>query len=165
MLTRAIGVKWDHPKRYRAAPGEAVSERHLRLNSGIVEVAFGSGALVTIEGPAKLRIDSEMKCFSHYGKLSANCPPSAHGFTVRFRGGRVVDLGTEFAMESEPKGKTEVHVLNGEVIVALTDDDENVLKEQNLTGNVAVRLNPDDCLLYTSPSPRDLSTSRMPSSA
>ena len=24
---------------------------------------------------------------------------------------------------------------------------------------------PDDCLLYTSPSPRDLSTSRMPSSA
>ena len=27
------------------------------------------------------------------------------------------------------------------------------------------RLNPDDCLLYTSPSPRDRSVSRMPSSA
>ena len=27
------------------------------------------------------------------------------------------------------------------------------------------RLSFDDCLLYTSPSPRDLSTSRMPSSA
>ena len=28
-----------------------------------------------------------------------------------------------------------------------------------------IRANPSDCLLYTSPSPRDLSTSRMPSSA
>ena len=28
-----------------------------------------------------------------------------------------------------------------------------------------LRLYPDTCLLYTSPSPRDLSTSRMPSSA
>ena len=28
-----------------------------------------------------------------------------------------------------------------------------------------IALSPDDCLLYTSPSPRDLSTSRMPSSA
>ena len=33
------------------------------------------------------------------------------------------------------------------------------LRELNLT------LQPGDCLLYTSPSPRDLSTSRMPSSA
>ena len=30
---------------------------------------------------------------------------------------------------------------------------------------VAELINLDDCLLYTSPSPRDLSTSRMPSSA
>ena len=30
---------------------------------------------------------------------------------------------------------------------------------------VAKKLNADACLLYTSPSPRDLSTSRMPSSA
>ena len=28
-----------------------------------------------------------------------------------------------------------------------------------------IRVEVDDCLLYTSPSPRDLSTSRMPSSA
>ena len=36
------------------------------------------------------------------------------------------------------------------------------------SGTVQITVDPDlgaDCLLYTSPSPRDLSTSRMPSSA
>ena len=40
------------------------------------------------------------------------------------------------------------------------------LINRKLTGNnYHVYLNPERCLLYTSPSPRDLSTSRMPSSA
>ena len=34
-----------------------------------------------------------------------------------------------------------------------------------LASLVFIQLSPDSCLLYTSPSPRDLSTSRMPSSA
>ena len=38
-----------------------------------------------------------------------------------------------------------------------------ILKEANLKCNVYT--SPHICLLYTSPSPRDLSTSRMPSSA
>ena len=33
------------------------------------------------------------------------------------------------------------------------------------TANVLARVEPDICLLYTSPSPRDGATSRMPSSA
>ena len=144
VLTRAIDVEWKHAKRFQAGIGQPVTEKHLRLESGIVEVSFRSGATVTVEGPAKLRIDSAMKCFSHYGKLTANCPPSAHGFTVKFRGGQVVDLGTEFALDAQPEGKTKVHVLDGEVIVALTDDDENVLREQNLKGNSAVEMDPDE---------------------
>ena len=35
----------------------------------------------------------------------------------------------------------------------------------SLTGGKTIRSIPTVCLLYTSPSPRDLSTSRMPSSA
>ena len=37
--------------------------------------------------------------------------------------------------------------------------------ERNITIAVDVQPDPESCLLYTSPSPRDLSTSRMPSSA
>ena len=35
----------------------------------------------------------------------------------------------------------------------------------NRKGNISEREHPQSCLLYTSPSPRDLSSSRMPSSA
>ena len=143
VLTRAIGIEWEHPSRHQADLGQPITERWLRVKSGIAEVSFSSGATVSIEGPARLRLDSAMYVFSKSGKLAANCPPSAHGFTVRFRGGKVVDLGTEFALDSDPEGKTRVHVLSGEVIVALTDEDNAVLQEQNLKGNSAVVLNPD----------------------
>jgi ferric-dicitrate binding protein FerR (iron transport regulator) len=126
VLTRAIDIEWQHPSRFQAALGQPITDRWLRVESGVAEVSFSSGATVSIEGPARLRLDSAMHVFSKSGKLTANCPPSAHGFTVRFRGGRVVDLGTEFGLDAEPEGKTRVHVLNGEVIVALTDEDDNV---------------------------------------
>ena len=143
VLTRAIDLEWEHPRRFQAEAGQPVTERFLRLKSGVAEVEFSSGALVTIEGPARLRIDSPMKCFSMWGKFAANCPPSAHGFTVRFKGGKIIDLGTEFALESERDGKTAVHVLSGEVMVATTDDEDNVLKEISVKTNSAVELNPD----------------------
>ncbi len=143
VLTRAIDIEWEHPRRFQANLGHPVTERMLRLKSGIAEITFSSGATVTVEGPAKLRIDSPMNCCSMYGKFAANCPPSAHGFTVRFKGGKIIDLGTEFALDTEPEGKTAIHVLSGEVIVATTDADENVLKEISVKGNSAVVLNPD----------------------
>ncbi|MEM8955650.1 MAG: hypothetical protein AAGD22_15965 [Verrucomicrobiota bacterium] len=143
VLTRAIDVEWEHPRRFQAVPGEPITEKHLRLASGIAEITFSSGAVVTIQGPAKLRIDEPLHCFSHYGKLAANCPESAYGFTVRFPGGRVVDLGTEFAMESSETGKTRVQVLSGEVVVALTDENEDILAEKNLLEHGAVDLDPN----------------------
>ena len=39
------------------------------------------------------------------------------------------------------------------------------LKSSKKTSKKTISLKKDTCLLYTSPSPRDLSTSRMPSSA
>lgn len=138
VLTRAIDVVWSHHTRFQAEVGQPITEKYLRIDSGILEVQFASGAVATIEGPAKFRLDSPMNCFNHYGKLAVYCPQSAYGFMVRFPGGRITDLGTEFALNSEPDGKTKVHVLDGEVIVARTDEDDRVLSEQNLLGHSAV---------------------------
>jgi hypothetical protein len=110
----------------------------LGIESGIIEISFSSGATVTLEGPARLKLDSEMKCRLVHGKLAANCPPSAYGFVVEFPKGNVLDLGTEFGISTSPDGKTDVHVLDGEVIVSRTDSDHRVLSEQNLFGNSAV---------------------------
>ena len=54
--------------------------------------------------------------------------------------------------------KERILPLKGEVLVKSGDslNPETIVASTNLPGN---------CLLYTSPSPRDLSTSRMPSSA
>ena len=54
--------------------------------------------------------------------------------------------------------------------VDLDDPEKLILHAEEITG-IAIKLRNtfscqlNDCLLYTSPSPRDLSTSRMPSSA
>ncbi|MEM1297266.1 MAG: FecR domain-containing protein, partial [Verrucomicrobiota bacterium] len=138
VLTRAIDVEWFRPKNKPAGVGQPINQKGLRLSSGILEVQFSSGATVTVEGPARLNLNDPMKCHLLYGKLAANCPPSAHGFVVKFPKGKVIDLGTEFALNATPKGKTDVHVLNGEVIVARTDEEERVLSEQNLLGHTAV---------------------------
>ena len=52
-----------------------------------------------------------------------------------------------------PQSRLDVEV--GDVLQTRVDDRDNLV--------VVTRI--EDCLLYTSPSPRDLSTSRMPSSA
>ena len=85
-----------------------------------------------------------MSCFAKRGKLAVNVPESAHGFTVRVRGGKIVDLGTSFAVDVDHTGAADVHVLEGEVVVSMTDDNEHVLTRQNLPQSTAVRLNPDD---------------------
>ncbi len=141
VLTRVIDVKWSHPTRFRGEIGEALERGWLKIDAGVVELVFSSGASVSLEGPAQLRIDSPLKCFSDSGMLVANCPESAYGFTIEFRGGEVVDLGTEFALNTRVEGETNVHVLNGKVNVALLDDTREVIERQELTENTAVVLN------------------------
>ncbi len=143
VLTRAINLEWQRPDRFGAELGQPIEPGWLRIKSGIAEITFGQGALVSVEGPAQIRIDDAMNCRSKFGKLSAVCPESAHGFTIHFRGGKVVDLGTQFALNSTAEGKTDVHVIDGEVIVALTDDEDHVLREEKLTTRLAVSLDPD----------------------
>ena len=138
VLTRAIDVAWSSPPDSRPGIGEAIKQLDLEIESGIIEISFSSGATVTLEGPARLKLDSEMKCRLVHGKLAANCPPSAYGFVVEFPKGNVLDLGTEFGINTSSDGKTDVHVLDGEVIVSCTDSDHRVLSEQNLLGNSAV---------------------------
>ena len=60
----------------------------------------------------------------------------------------------------------EVAMLAQELGYAVSGSDLLMLDGQNEAGVRVTRVDhPGDCLLYTSPSPRDLSTSRMPSSA
>lgn len=116
MLTRSVDVVWD-PSLPTARVNDRIAARTLKLSSGLIQLEFFSGATLVLEGPAELEIVSAMRCECRLGKLRADVPPQASGFTVGGGSLDVVDLGTEFAMRVEEAGAGEVHVLNGEVSI------------------------------------------------
>jgi hypothetical protein len=54
------------------------------------------------------------------GRLAADVPPAAKGFTVITPTGDAVDLGTRFGVDVPSSGAAEVHVFHGEVITKAT---------------------------------------------
>lgn len=114
ILTKAVGVEWvagSSPLQVN----DRIAARRLKIAAGVLQLEFFNGPTVVIEGPAEFEIVSDMRCICHYGKLRADVPPHAIGFTIGGGEFDVVDLGTEFAMRVTERGAGEVHVLQGEV--------------------------------------------------
>ncbi|MBI4602768.1 MAG: FecR domain-containing protein [Planctomycetes bacterium] len=89
--------------------------RTLRIERGLAELGFRSGARLVLEGPASLELVSSSCARLIVGKATARVPGSAKGFTLLSPQGRVVDLGTEFGMAVEEDGDTRVLVFEGQV--------------------------------------------------
>ncbi|QDU58700.1 FecR domain-containing protein [Aeoliella mucimassa] len=90
--------------------------RRLDLRSGLAKLTFESGAQLILQGPSNFLVESSMDGSMDTGKLSAVVPVQAHGFKVSTPTAKVVDLGTEFGLEVDDRGDTEVHVFDGEVL-------------------------------------------------
>jgi hypothetical protein len=82
-------------------------------------LAFFSGVVLTVEGPADVDLRGRDRLFCHHGKLRVRVTPGAQGFTVQTPGTEVVDLGTEFGLNLAPGGKTRVMVFEGEAAVSV----------------------------------------------
>jgi hypothetical protein len=113
MLIRAVDARWGQSNE---APqvGGALGPGWLRLESGLAQVVFYSGARVVIEGPAELQIISPTEAVCPNGRLLVEVPQPARGFRLRTDQLSVVDLGTAFGVDAT-QGRTEVHVFKGEV--------------------------------------------------
>jgi len=145
-LKQSANSKWDGTAWQPGA--ELHAGQRLVLKQGLAQIAYASGAMVILEGPAELVVGAkgsgirgqgpgvrnqgsegggDNACSLASGKLVAQVPPSAHGFTVDTPRLTIVDLGTEFAVSVELPAQseirnlkseipsTEVHVLRGEV--------------------------------------------------
>ncbi len=88
-----------------------------RLTMGVVELEFDGGAHVSIEGPAEFAARSGKRLELTRGRLTAYVPKQARGFTVDTPTAEVVDLGTEFGVQVDGQGSTDLHVLRGRVEV------------------------------------------------
>ena len=89
--------------------------RDIMIDSGLVELLHSSGVRVVIEGPAHYSITGRNRALLNYGRCVATVPNGAEGFTVDYPNGKIIDLGTEFAMEVSPDGSLQVGVFKGKV--------------------------------------------------
>lgn len=98
------------------SPGTVVRGEEHELKAGTVEFITAQGARVVIEAPATFRFENAQRLRLLHGRVAADVPPSAKGFTVVTPTGKAVDLGTKFGVDVPLQGTAEVHVFEGEVI-------------------------------------------------
>jgi ferric-dicitrate binding protein FerR (iron transport regulator) len=113
MLARTVDARWmgnTAPPRVGCALGPGT----LRLQSGLAQVVFYSGARVVIEGPTELQLVSSREAVCRAGRLLAEVPEPARGFQIKTAQLKLVDLGTAFGIEVT-NGQTKLHVFKGEV--------------------------------------------------
>lgn len=94
--------------------GDVLGADTIALESGSVRIDFFSGAQVYIEAPARLEIRSAWEAEFHSGKMRAKVPPAARGFVIESNGRRIVDLGTEFGIDTSTN-EVRVEVFSGKV--------------------------------------------------
>ena len=132
IVTRLVDAVWE-PDGPTFEPGEALSPCHIALQSGFVQIEFFCGATIILEGPAELELQSATHARIHSGRLRAQVPPAARGFSVFAGTMKVVDLGTEFGLSISDKGAN-VQVFDGEVELREPDTDvRNLTTGQALT--------------------------------
>ncbi len=86
------------------------------LPAGVLELETRRGAQVVIEAPASFRFETPQRIRLTKGRIAADVPPPAKGFTVVTPSGEAIDLGTRFAVDVPASGSAEVHVFDGEVV-------------------------------------------------
>lgn len=124
----------------KAAGVEALTDgRSLRgephqFEAGSVALITARGARLVIEAPAAFHFESAQRLHLKRGRLAADVPSSAKGFTVVTPTGNAIDLGTRFGVDVPPSGAAEVHVFQGEVITKAS----GAASRQNLRSGDAV---------------------------
>lgn len=113
VLTRSMDATWRNPGDAHAV-GDVLEPGWLHLASGLAHVEFYNGVRVVLEGPSDLQVISGRETHLSAGRLRADVPPVARGFTVTTPKLQVVDLGTEFGVAVNGS-QEEVHVFQGRV--------------------------------------------------
>lgn len=118
-LRDATGPVWQNDG-VAVDVGARIRDGELRIESGEAEVVFDSGAKLMLAGPAELNVASPFSARLLRGTLAAHMPPSAVGFELHTPTSRLVDQGTEFGVQVDESGTTQVHVFRGQVDVHRT---------------------------------------------
>ncbi|MBN2065114.1 MAG: NPCBM/NEW2 domain-containing protein [Sedimentisphaerales bacterium] len=100
-----------------------------KLRYGFVELAFDNNARVTIEGPAEFYIAGEDRIKCNYGSVFSNVPKEAIGFAIATPKALIIDLGTQFGVQIDKQGDTELHVLKGKTALVAGEGEQKASGE------------------------------------
>lgn len=122
--------------------GQRLTKGLLQLTSGTAVVRFDGGAEAVLTGPMGLQLDSSTAAMLIHGEVVVRAEEGAEGFILDTPSGRLIDLGTEFAVKVEDSGATELHVHEGEVALGadFREKPGNVIeagKAVRLAGNLS----------------------------
>lgn len=117
-LSDSLNAKWVD----RAAPMEkgkrlTTGDEQWLLREGYAELLFDNQAKVVLEGPAEFQILASDRIGLRYGKVYIRAPSEAAGFSVYTPDVKIIDLGTEFGVQADIGGNTQVHVLKGKTML------------------------------------------------
>lgn len=110
--TPAVATLFDDTGSHPVRDGDS-----LDIAKGVSRLEFVNGAVVAVEGPAALSIQSPDEVLLDHGRLNAWCPETAHGFRVVTRSATLTDLGTSFGVSAASDGTADFMVLDGKVEV------------------------------------------------
>jgi hypothetical protein len=144
------GLQWESEGN-NPRQGDVITPRRLRLRGGRLTLAFFSGVSLTLEGPADLELLAANRLFFRRGKLRAQVPRGAEGFTVLTAGCEVVDLGTDFGINLEPGGNSRVMVFEGQASVSVLGQDGRSVHGALLERQRAVEVDPQACRIQDIP--------------
>lgn len=113
-ISESLDAAWRDRGR-SAAAGTPLLAGGYSLLRGVVKVEYDSGVELLIEGPAEFELLTPDRAKLNVGRVVANVPPQAIGFTLLSNAASFVDLGTEFGVEVQADGQASISVLDGEV--------------------------------------------------
>jgi len=117
-LTDSMNAKWaDIASPVEKGTRLVTGEKRWLLREGYAELLFDNQARVVLEGPAEFQILAEDRIGLSYGKVYARVPQTAGGFSVYTPNAKIIDLGTEFGVQVEIGGNTQLHVLKGKTML------------------------------------------------
>jgi hypothetical protein len=111
-----VNCKWADPKTEAFNGANVPLGRKYVLKSGLMEIAYDTGAKVILEGPVTYGVESMNGGFLLLGKLTGRVEvEAAKGFSVRTPTAIVTDLGTEFGVQVDGSGETVLHGFRGAI--------------------------------------------------
>ena len=117
----------------------------LALVSGTAEITFAGGAVVALDGPSRFVVQKPGQGRLENGRLEALVPKRATGFRIETPMAMVLDLGTEFGVETDKRGVTEVQVYKGKVELhpgTIGDQSSSAVEPITLAAGDARRVEP-----------------------